>query len=154
MKIYQLKKSQKLTIPLEKAWTFFSNPQNLSRITPDWLDIRIVSDLPNKMHNGMIIVYSVRPILNVSTTWVTEIKYVNEKLFFVDEQRFGPYKFWHHEHLFREDDCGGVVMEDIISYAIPFGLFGRIMNCLLIRKKIIAIFNYREKMIEKIIGLE
>lgn len=104
MKIYQLKKSQKLTIPLEKAWTFFSNPKNLSGITPDWLDIRIVSDLPNKMHNGMIIVYSVRPILNVSTTWVTEIKYVNEKLFFVDEQRFGPYKFWHHEHLFREDD--------------------------------------------------
>lgn len=154
MKIYQLKKSQKFTIPLEKAWAFFSKPQNLSRITPEWLNIRIISDLPDKMHSGMVIVYSVRPILNISTTWVTEIKYVHEQHFFVDEQRFGPYKFWYHQHVFREGAAGEVIMEDIISYAIPFGLFGRLLNSLFIRKKIIAIFNYREKILDKIFAHE
>lgn len=154
MKIYQLKKSQNFTIPLEKAWAFFSNPQNLSRITPEWLNIRIISDLPNKMHSGMVIVYSVRPILNISTTWVTEIKYVHEQHFFVDEQRFGPYKFWYHQHVFREGAGGEVIMEDIISYAIPFGLFGRLLNSLFIRKKIIAIFNYRERILDKIFAHE
>lgn len=149
MKIYQLKTSQKLPISLEKAWDLFSNPKNLAKITPDWLNFQIVTDLPPKMHEGMIIVYSVRPIFNIPTTWVTEITYVKEPFYFVDEQRFGPYKMWHHEHSFSDNGDGTITMNDLVSYVIPFGIFGRIANYFFIRHRIDAIFNYRRNVLIK-----
>jgi ligand-binding SRPBCC domain-containing protein len=154
MKIYQLQKTQKLSISIEEAWDFFSDPKNLVKITPQWLNIKIVSDLPERMHEGMIVVYTVRPILNIPTTWVTEIKYVAEKYYFVDEQRFGPYKFWHHEHIFRKSKDGEVIMEDIVNYALPFGILGRIVNRYLVGKKIREIFNYRNAVLEEKFGIK
>ena len=150
MKIYQLKSAQKLPVSLETAWNFFSDPRNLAKITPAWLNFKILSDLPPKMHAGMIISYTVRPMLNVPATWVTEITQVNEPFYFVDEQRFGPYKMWHHEHIFRKAEDGGIIMEDIVSYVVPFGILGRIMHRLVINKKIKEIFNYRTGVLNKL----
>lgn len=150
MKIYQLKTVQKLPVSLETAWDFFSNPQNLAKITPAWLNFQIMSDLPQKMRAGMIISYTVKPLLNIPTTWVTEITQVNEPFYFVDEQRFGPYKMWHHEHIFRKDEDGLVLMEDIVSYVVPFGILGRIIHGLVISKKIREIFNYRTEVLNKL----
>jgi ligand-binding SRPBCC domain-containing protein len=96
------------------------------------------------MYAGMIITYLVRPLLNIPTTWVTEITHVREPNFFVDEQRFGPYKLWHHQHIFREA-AGGVEMEDIVSYAVPFGFVGSIVNRLIISKRINEIFSFRKE---------
>lgn len=152
MKIYQLKTSQKLPIPIDKAWDFFSNPANLSKITPEWLNFEVTSTLPDKMYAGLIITYFVRPLLNIPQTWVTEITHVNEPNYFVDEQRFGPYKMWHHEHIFKPLPDGQILMEDIVSYAVPFGFIGRVANKLLISKKINEIFNYRRKILEKMFG--
>lgn len=149
MKIYQLKTSQNLQISLEKAWDFFSNPKNLAKITPDWLSFNIKSDLPPKMHAGMIIIYTVRPVFNIPVTWVTEITHVSDKVYFVDEQRFGPYKLWHHEHFFKESENGGIVMDDKVSYAIPFGFVGTLFHKLFISKKISEIFSYRKTILEK-----
>ena len=143
MKLYQLKKSQKLLISTETAWNFFSNPANLSKITPPWLNFEVKTELPEKMYAGIIIIYFVRPLLNIPQTWVTEITHVNEPNYFVDEQRFGPYKLWHHQHIFTKTEDGGVMMEDIVSYVVPFGFIGRILNSTIISKKINAIFNYR-----------
>ncbi|NWF89147.1 MAG: SRPBCC family protein [Ignavibacteriaceae bacterium] len=149
MKIYQFKTSQFLPITIEKAWEFFSNPNNLPKITPPWLNFKVTSQPQNKMYAGMIITYLVRPMLNIPTTWVTEITHVNAPHYFVDEQRFGPYKFWHHQHIFREAN-NGIEMEDIVSYAVPFGLAGWLLNKILIEKKIIEIFSFRSKALEKI----
>lgn len=153
MKIYQLKTTQKLPISLNNAWDFFSNPENLSKITPDWLNFEITSDLSGKMYAGLIITYKVRPMLNIPQTWVTEITHVNEPNYFVDEQRFGPYKMWHHEHIFEEIPDGGVEMTDIVSYALPFGFLGRIANALFVRRKIESIFKYREIVLSKMFGM-
>lgn len=101
------------------------------------------------MYSGMIITYLVRPLLNIPTTWVTEITHVHEPYFFVDEQRFGPYKLWHHQHIFREVE-NGVEMEDIVSYAVPFGLAGRVMNKLVIERKIKEIFDFRSTILNKL----
>lgn len=152
MKIYQYKTSQKLNISKNNAWEFFSNPANLSKITPPWLGFQVTSSLPDKMYAGLIITYFVRPLLNIPQTWVTEITYVNEPNYFVDEQRFGPYKMWHHEHIFKETNDGKILMEDIVSYAVPFGFIGRIVNSIVISKKINEIFNYRRKILEKMFG--
>jgi ligand-binding SRPBCC domain-containing protein len=143
MKIYQLKTKQKIPVSLDYAWDFFSNPNNLAKITPAKLNFTIKSELPPKMRAGMIIIYNVRPLLNIPITWVTEITHVEEPFYFVDEQRIGPYKLWHHEHIFQRDDNGGTLMEDIVSYAIPLGFIGRIVHCLIIRKKIKEIFEFR-----------
>ena len=152
MKIYQYKTSQKLNISKNDAWNFFSNPTNLSKITPNWLSFQVTSSLPEKMYAGLIISYTVKPLLNIPSTWVTEITHVNEQNYFVDEQRFGPYKMWHHEHIFKEADDGNILMEDIVSYAVPFGYLGRIVNSIIISKKINEIFEYRRKVLEKMFG--
>jgi ligand-binding SRPBCC domain-containing protein len=152
MKIYQHKTSQKLNISKNDAWDFFSNPSNLSKITPNWLNFQVTSSLPEKMYAGLIVTYLVRPLFNIPQTWVTEITYVNENNYFVDEQRFGPYKMWHHEHIFKETDNGKILMEDIVSYAVPFGFIGRIVNSIVISKKINEIFNHRRIVLEKMFG--
>lgn len=147
MKIYQLKTTQKLPVSIDIAWDFFSNPKNLAKITPARLNFKTKSELPEKMRQGMIIVYTVRPVMNIPVTWVTEITHVNEPFYFVDEQRFGPYKMWHHEHIFREVD-DGIIMEDIVSYALPLGFLGRIANRIFVRKKVQEIFKYRSAILK------
>lgn len=147
--ITTLNSIQKLPINLEEAWEFFSTPKNLSKITPAHMGFIITSDFKNeKMFQGQVISYKVRPLKGITTNWVTEITHVKEKEFFVDEQRFGPYSMWHHEHWFREID-GGVEMRDRVSFKVPLGPIGRIMEKLFIRQQLRTIFNYRqEKLLE------
>ena len=146
--MYQLKRIQKLPISVAKAWDFFSSPKNLATITPDELGFKIKSELPEKMYPGMFIQYTVKPLLGIPMTWVTEITQVNEPHFFIDEQRVGPYAIWHHQHFFKEIP-GGVEMTDIVDYRLPFAPFGNFMQPLLIKGKLNQIFEYRNaKMIE------
>ena len=146
MKIFQVKSKQTLPMTLGESWDFFSDPRNLSKITPPWLNLKITSDLPDKMYEGMIITYKVYPFLGIPSNWVTEITQVKDKTFFIDEQRFGPYKFWHHQHHFKEVD-EGIEMIDIVNYALPFDPFSRPLNSLVVEKKVEEIFNYREEVL-------
>lgn len=149
MKLYQFKVKQLLSISLDEAWSFFSDPENLSKLTPPWLNLKITSDLPDKMYEGMIISYKVHPILGIPFNWVTEITSVKEKKFFIDEQRFGPYKFWHHQHHFKENG-NGIEMQDIVSYALPFDPISRMMNKLIVGNKVKKIFEFREEALKKL----
>jgi ligand-binding SRPBCC domain-containing protein len=99
------------------------------------------------MYEGLMIEYTVKPLLGIPMNWVTEIKTVKDLKFFVDEQRVGPYKIWHHEHHFKEVD-GGVEMTDIVSYALPLGFLGRLMHPILVKKKLEEIFDFRFKAVE------
>ena len=148
MKTYQFKAKQFLPITINEAWDFFSNPNNLPEITPPWLNLEVTTQLESRMYAGMIITYLVRPILNIPATWVTEITQVHVPNFFVDEQKFGPYKLWHHQHVFREAK-NGIEMEDIVNYAVPLGFIGRLANNLIISKKIKSIFEYRTEILNK-----
>ena len=144
MKVNQLTAIQNLPISIDEAWEFFSNPNNLKIITPEWLNFKITSRLPEKMYPGMIINYKVHPVLGIPTNWVTEITHVNEPYYFVDEQRFGPYKMWHHQHHFKETESG-LEMTDIVNYALPFDPLSRPLNSLLVEKKVKEIFRFRER---------
>ncbi len=149
MGVYQIHTSHFLPTSLEEAWAFISNPSNLKNITPETMGFEVVSEgLPEKMYPGMIITYSVKPLLGIKTTWVTEITHVQEMRYFVDEQRVGPYTLWHHEHHLEPAE-GGVLMRDIVTYKPPFGILGRIANRLIIRKKLREIFQYREHALNK-----
>ena len=107
------------------------------------------ANLSEKMYPGMIIPYKVKPVLGITVTWVTEITQVVEKKFFIDEQRIGPYAFWHHQH-FIESQGEGVLMTDIVSYKPPFGFLGKLANALLISGKLKEIFDFRETALETI----
>ena len=151
MKIFKLKYSQKLPINLNEAWDFLSSPNNLELITPKSMDFNITDWDKKKAYPGQIIRYTVKPILGIKINWVTEITHVRGKEYFVDEQRFGPYTFWHHKHFIKEIE-GGVIMEDVIHYKPPFGLIGVLLNFLFINSKLNSIFKHRELELIKTFG--
>lgn len=148
-KVYSLKSVQELPIPLEKAWTFFSSPANLKDITPPSLGFNIISKYQGEtMYEGQIIEYTVKPLLGIPVYWMTEITHVEPKKYFIDEQRFGPYSFWHHQHHFKEIP-NGVEMTDIVHYKIPFWFLGDIANSLFVRKQLEGIFDFRERVVKE-----
>lgn len=151
IKMHQFKTVQRLPISIEKAWEFFSSPKNLEVITPEKLNLVPISELPEEMYPGMFIRYKVRPLLGIPLTWVTEITHIRENQFFVDEQRLGPYRIWHHQHHFKVIP-GGVEMTDIVDYRIPMGPFGILLQKLFIGKKVEGIFEFRRKKLTEIFG--
>lgn len=151
MKIYRLETIQNLPISQSEAWDFLSDPKNLKRITPDYMGFKIVSGAAERMFAGQIIQYVVTPLLNIPTTWVTEITHVEEGNYFVDEQRFGPYDLWHHKHFIKPIEKG-VEMIDIVDYKIPFRVLGRIAHPLIVAPKLKEIFEYRKKALIELFG--
>ena len=151
MKNITLKYSQKLPISLNEAWDFLSSPSNLELITPKSMDFNITDYDKKKAYPGQIIQYTVKPLLGIKINWVTEITQVQDKEFFVDEQRFGPYSFWHHKHFIKEIE-NGVLMEDVIHYKIPLGPIGVLLNFLFINSKLKSIFKYRKQELIKTFG--
>ncbi|WP_298287963.1 SRPBCC family protein [Lutibacter sp.] len=149
--VYRLSSKQKLPITVDEAWDFLSSPKNLKTITPDYMSFDILSGADKPMFAGQIIQYIVTPVLGIKTNWVTEITHVIDKQYFVDEQRFGPYALWHHKHFIKEID-GGVEMEDIIDYKVPFGFLGRLVHPILVKPKLTEIFNYRTKKLIDLFG--
>lgn len=150
MKKYELYRETILPISMLAAWDFFSNPYNLSKITPADMDFKVVTkNLPQHIHNGLIIDYVVRPLAGVPLKWKSQISSVNAPYSFVDEQLKGPYAYWHHEHTFEEKG-GNVLMKDKVTYAVPFGIIGRLANTLIVRSKLEEIFDFRTKKILEI----
>ncbi|MBK9291216.1 MAG: SRPBCC family protein [Bacteroidetes bacterium] len=147
--IYQLTEKTFIKSDLKTVWDFFSSPKNLKQITPSHMGFDILVGGEGKMYPGQIIAYRVKPLFGFPMLWVTEITHVSEQKFFVDEQRIGPYKMWHHEHHFVEVD-GGVEMTDIVSYALPFGPLGTLAHKILVRKKVEGIFKYRQRVITRL----
>ena len=147
--MYQYLSKQELPISMEKAWEFLSDPKNLKRITPDYMGFDILSGADRNMFPGQIIQYRLTPILGIPFRWVTEITHVQEGAYFVDEQRFGPYTFWHHKHFIRKT-ANGVMMEDIVDYKLPLGPLGWFAHALFVRFKVKQIFDYREKALNEI----
>jgi len=152
MAIYQLIKTQKLPSTITEIWDFISAPINLKEITPEHMGFIVTSNTgTEKMYPGMIITYKVSPLLGIKLNWMTEITHVRDYEYFVDEQRVGPYKLWHHQHKI-EPIKGGILMTDIVTYEPPLGLLGSIANSLVIKKQLQLIFDYRTIALEKRFG--
>ena len=147
--MFQLIKEQIVDADAQAVWSFVSNPNNLSKITPSHMGFHIkTKPLPKAVYAGCMIEYTVKPLLGIPLNWITEITVFEEGVYFVDEQRKGPYKMWHHEHFIEQRD-GKVYMKDIISYIPPFGILGKFLNWLFIRKQLDQIFKYREEAIKQ-----
>ena len=150
-KVYRLKTVQVIPAKLEGIWEFFSSPSNLAKITPPWMDFRVTSDSATKVYAGQIIEYTVKGLPGIPMYWMTEITHVDHHKYFVDEQRFGPYAMWHHQHHFKEVD-GGVEMTDIVHYKIPYLFFGDLANAFFVKNQIKKIFDFRTEKVREIFG--
>ena len=151
-KMYSLKAVQRIPITIDEAWDFFSSPANLNKITPADMSFNIISvHHGESMYAGQIIEYKLRPLLNIPVYWMTEITHVEDKKYFVDEQRFGPFGMWHHQHNFKAIE-GGVEMIDIVHYKLPLWFLGDIANVLFVKRKLKKVFDHRFTQIEKLFG--
>ena len=152
MATFTFRTVQNIPIEIEKAWSFFSSPNNLQAITPSNLGFKVISrHLGKNIYAGQIIEYTVKPILGIPIYWMTEITHVRENQYFIDEQRFGPYKLWHHQHHFREIE-GGVEMTDIVHYRNPLSFLGNIANRLFVKNQLKDIFGFRFQKVEELFG--
>lgn len=149
MQVKEKRWEQLIPRDLDEVWEFFSRPENLNEITPEDMSFEILSDVADTpMYEGMIIRYNVRPIMNIPMNWVTEITHVRDREYFIDEQRFGPYALWHHQHHFKAVQ-GGTFMQDILHYKVPYGPIGSVVDALFVEQKIDSIFKYRFHIIEE-----
>lgn len=134
---------------MAEAWDFFSTPRNLSKITPEHMGFNILYvSGGEKTYAGQIIRYHVQILPGIKVHWVTEITHVQEPEYFVDEQRFGPYALWHHQHRFKAV-AGGVEMTDEVNYAIPVGFLGRLAHWLFVGREVNRIFEHRFTVLER-----
>ena len=142
--MYTLTREQYLDTTLSKAWDFLKNPANLDQITPEDLKFKIVSDVPSSMFNGLMIEYRIHiPVIGLRK-WVAEIKHIRDQHSFVDEQRIGPYKLWYHYHeIFQEN--GQIKVIDRVYYEVPYGIIGKVLHALFIRRTLERIFDFRQE---------
>ena len=141
-----------MPISMDEAWAFFSRPSNLKDITPSNLGFDIISKHHGEqMYAGQVIEYIVKPVLRIPLYWMTEITQVVPQQYFIDEQRFGPYSLWHHQHHFKAIE-GGVEMTDIVHYKIPFWIFGDLAHAIFVKKQVRKIFEFRFIATEKKFG--
>ncbi|MBX2938977.1 MAG: SRPBCC family protein [Ferruginibacter sp.] len=153
MAFYQFIKTQKIPATMSAVWDFMSSPMNLKDITPSYMNFTVTNQSgQGKMYPGMIITYTVSPLMGIPLNWMTEITHVKEMEYFVDEQRSGPYKLWHHQHKIEPIE-GGVIMTDIVTYAPPLGMLGQLANILFIRRQLESIFEFRRLAVEKKFGI-
>lgn len=151
MAIHRLQTAQHLAIPLDEAWAFFSDPRNLAVITPPDMEFALTRTPPEVVYPGLILTYQLRPLFGIPATWVTEITHVEELRRFVDEQRIGPYRLWHHEHTFAAIP-GGTAVTDDVCYALPFGPIGALVHRAFVRGRLRHIFAFRRAVLAQRFG--
>ena len=149
--MHHLKQTQTLPVDREILWKFISVPQNLNKITPPEMAFEIIGEPPEKTFAGLLLEYRVKVPLLGWSSWLTEIKYVEEGFSFMDEQRVGPYKLWLHTHKLEDTD-EGTRMTDDIRYLVPFGPIGLLANALYVGRTLRQIFHYRRVKMEEIFG--
>lgn len=150
MKPFSIYRKQLLNLGIDEVWEFFSSPENLSKITPTYMDFQVVSSLPDEMYAGMIIHYKVSPVAGLRMNWVSEITQFEKHRFFIDEQKIGPYALWHHQHHFASLPNGTEVV-DIVNYALPLGILGRIAHRVFVQRQLNAIFDYRTEVLKELL---
>lgn len=145
-----LERKTSVNADIQHVWQFFSNPRNLTVITPSSMKFTIISEgLSDEIYTDMFIKYKVSPLLNIPMKWVTKIMDVNKPVFFADEQESGPYAYWRHEHSFTADE-NKTIMIDKVMYALPLGFMGHVVHGLVVKAKLKNIFDYRLEMISKV----
>jgi ligand-binding SRPBCC domain-containing protein len=137
---------------IQDAWSFFSSPYHLNDITPDFFHVTITSKVPEKIYAGLMISYQMKAVFGIPMNWLSEVSHCDEPKRFVYEQRIGPFKFWSHEVCLTQQQ-NGLLLEDIMFYAMPVGWLGQLINTVLIADKLNRIFDTRHTYLQSKFGM-
>ena len=151
--LYTLYAKQTVAKERDILWDFFRKPRNLNKLTPEDVEFKITSGKSDDFYEGKIISYKIKPFKMINLNWVTEISQIKEGSYFIDNQIFGPYKFWHHEHHFKSNSDGTTDIIDKVKYKVPFNILGRLVHKIVIRKKLYNIFKFRQKKINDLFNI-
>jgi uncharacterized protein (TIGR01777 family) len=133
--------------PPEKVFSFFSAAENLEKITPDWLNFKIVNKSTSDIREGTLINYRLK-LHGIPLKWKTLIENWDPNHQFVDRQLSGPYQKWVHTHSF-EAVPGGTLMTDRVQYRLPGWFLGKLFAGSKVKNDVSAIFKFRKSIIEK-----
>jgi len=150
MEFHTLKREQWIPRSIQEVFAFFADAHNLEQITPRWLNFKIQSVDSQPVREGTMIRYRLK-LHGLPVYWRTEIRQWQAPNRFVDVQRSGPYRLWHHTHVF-EAHGDRTKMIDVVRYRLPFGMLGRLVNKLMVRRDVEKIFDYRRQTIEHLFG--
>lgn len=148
--LYTLYAKQTVATEIDLIWDFFRKPSNLNKLTPDDVEFKIISGKSDDFYEGKMISYKIKPFKMINFNWLTEISRIKEGSYFVDNQIFGPYKMWHHEHHFKSNDDGTTDIIDKVKYKVPFYILGKLIHKIFIRKKLFKIFMFRQNKINEL----
>ena len=148
--LYTLYAKQTVATEIDLIWDFFRKPSNLNKLTPDDVEFKIISGKSDDFYEGKMISYKIKPFKMINFNWLTEISQIKEGSYFVDNQIFGPYKVWHHEHHFKSNDDGTTDIIDKVKYKVPFYILGKLIHKIFIRKKLFKIFMFRQNKINEL----
>jgi ligand-binding SRPBCC domain-containing protein len=145
---HTLRREQRLPAPPDAVFPFFADAGNLETITPPWLSFAVTTRRPIPMRAGTLIEYRLR-LHGVPVRWRTRIEAFDPPHAFVDVQLSGPYRLWHHTHVFEPDGRGGTVMRDRVRYALPLGPLGTLAHVLFVRRDLRRIFDFRQQTVAR-----
>ena len=148
--MYILRREQWIARPINEVFAFFASAHNLEEITPPWVGFKILSMSTDSIQEGTTIRYRLR-LHGMPVHWRTDIREWNPPYCFVDEQTKGPYKVWRHTHRF-EAHGSRTKMIDEVQYVLPFGVLGRMVHALKVRRDVSRIFDYRRRRIDVLFG--
>jgi ligand-binding SRPBCC domain-containing protein len=148
---YVLVRRQRLDLPLERVFDFYSQARNLEAITPPWLGFRVLTPEPIEMREGTLIEYRLR-LHGLPVRWRTRIELWEPPVRFVDAQLRGPYALWHHTHTFEADGPDAVWIGDRVRYALPLGPLGALAHAVFVRRDLERIFDYRAQAVARSVG--
>lgn len=149
MRVHVLERAQRLPRPVEHVFAFFADARNLEAITPPWLRFRVATAGTIEMRPGTLIEYRLR-LHGLPVGWLTRISEWVPGERFVDEQVRGPYRLWHHTHLF-ERHGGETVVRDRVRYRLPLEPLGAAAHLLLVRRDLARIFDFRQAAVERLL---
>lgn len=152
MKVWTFERQQRIARPRGEVFAFFEDATNLGRITPPFLDFRILTEAPIEMQVGTLIDYRIS-LLGVPLRWRTRIEVYEPLVRFVDVQLSGPYRRWRHTHEFSEVP-GGTLMVDRVEYALGFGAMGHAARALFVQRTLRKIFDHRRDAVAGIFAPE
>lgn len=147
MRVFPFHSEQRLDMPIERVFEFFSDPLNLEAITPPWLRFRVVGCSDETIREGTLIDYKLR-LRGIPLRWRSRISVWEPPFRFVDEQVIGPYRKWVHTHTFRPDGDATLALDDV-EYAV---LGGSLVERLIVRPDLLRIFAHRRERLHDLLA--
>ena len=148
--MHVLERVQRVDVPIERAFAFYSDARNLEAITPPWLGFRVTS-APDVISEGALITYRLK-LHGIPVRWRTRIAVWDPPTRFVDVQLAGPYALWEHTHTFAPLGPGAVEMRDRVRYRMPFGPLGALAHLLFVRRDLRRIFDFRREAVADLLA--